>query len=90
MRRRWSSTRLDRRFWRSSLTLGVSLCCCLSIAPSHSNAEDPPVTIARIEEDWEMKLLEPDPSSSSPQVTFFTRPSEHEPNRYFQTQLSIA
>ena len=90
MRRHWISKRIDQRIWHTVSVLGISLFSCLSTSLSPLAAEDPPITIARIEEDWEMKLLEPDPASSSPQVTFFTRPSEHDPNRYFQTQMNYA
>lgn len=90
MRQHRTSKRPDQTVWRSVSVLGISLFSCLSIALSPLAADDPPITIMRIEEDWEMKLLEPDPASSSPQVTFFTRPSENDPNRYFQTQMNYA
>ncbi|WP_144057719.1 hypothetical protein [Novipirellula maiorica] len=47
------------------------------------------VAIFKIEEDWEMVLNEPDAINHSPQVTFFTTPTD-EPSRYFQLQLNHA
>ncbi len=48
------------------------------------------VVVVRIEEDWEMKLIEPAPDNSSPQVTFFTYPNEDDADLYFQTQMNYA
>ncbi|WP_372721502.1 hypothetical protein [Novipirellula sp.] len=60
----------------------------LAVAPAADcSAED--VAIFKIEEDWEMVLNEPDPINHSPQVTFFTTPTD-DPSRYFQLQLNHA
>jgi hypothetical protein len=47
-------------------------------------------TIYRIEEDWEMVIKEPDASTYSPQVTFFTYPSVNLDQAYFQLQMNYA
>lgn len=72
------------------IALGAITFSCLSLWCSPVAAQDPTLSIVRIEEDWEMKLLTPDPASNSPQVTFFLRPSEFETDRYFQTQMNYA
>lgn len=59
----------------------------LSAAPSSDAAE--PV-VYRVEEDWEMVLIEPDAAIHSPQLTFFTSPNRHNSECYFQLQLNHA
>ncbi|TWU26652.1 hypothetical protein Pla52o_05050 [Novipirellula galeiformis] len=66
--------------------IGGILLLTLSLA-ANSYAEE--VAISKIEEDWEMVLNEPDPARHSPQVTFFTTPT-NDPNRYFQLQFNHA
>lgn len=66
---------------------GVLLGVLLGAAPS-SDAAEP--AVYRIEEDWEMVLTEPQPSTHSPQLTFFTLPVHNNLNQYFQLQLNHA
>ena len=56
---------------------------------SASASENTPA-IDRIEEDWEMNLIEPAPQNNSPQVTFFIKPSLQEDTSYFQIQMNYA
>jgi hypothetical protein len=90
MQRRWTMAQFEQSIDRCGTTLRIALFSCLAMSPCFGWGEEPPVTIVRIEEDWEMKLLEPDPENNSPQITFFTRPSEDDPSRYFQTQMNYA
>lgn len=45
---------------------------------------------ARIEEDWELKLQQPDALSNSPQLTIYLTPDASQPSVYFQLQLNHA
>ena len=45
---------------------------------------------ARIEEDWELKLHQPDALSNSPQLTTYLTPDAGRPSVYFQLQLNHA
>ncbi|MCM2374985.1 hypothetical protein [Aporhodopirellula aestuarii] len=44
----------------------------------------------KIEEDWELKLFQPDPLSNSPQLNIYLTPDSTHPESYFQLQLNHA
>ena len=46
--------------------------------------------VYKVEEDWEMVITQPDPITTSPQITFFTSPSVHSERTYFQLQMNYA
>ncbi|QDT06123.1 hypothetical protein K227x_45300 [Rubripirellula lacrimiformis] len=60
----------------AAMALGMS--CCQA-------SED---KVWKIEEDWEMVILQPDPQSNSPQVSFTTSPSTEVDDVYFQLQMN--
>lgn len=55
---------------------------------SISFAEDR--SIYRIEEDWELRINDPDPANFSPQLTLFVSPSVDTEADYFQLQLNYS
>ena len=46
--------------------------------------------IWKVEEDWELRTYQPDPSIYSPQVTFFVTPDSTKSDTYFQLQMNYA
>ena len=46
--------------------------------------------IWKVEEDWELRTYQPDPSIYSPQVTFFVTPDSTKSDTYFQRQMNYA
>jgi hypothetical protein len=44
----------------------------------------------KVEEEWELVVNEPEPSTNSPQVTFFTCPDAAQETCYFQLQMNYA
>lgn len=46
--------------------------------------------IWKVEEDWELRTYQPDPSIYSPQVTFFATPDSTKSDTYFQLQMNYA
>jgi hypothetical protein len=67
------------------MSVGVA---CLTLIATIAAAEETPPLLQRIEEDWEMQLIEPRPENNSPQVAFFVTPSSSEPSLYFQVQMN--
>ncbi|MFK8114415.1 MAG: hypothetical protein AB8B91_19590 [Rubripirellula sp.] len=47
-------------------------------------------SIFRIEEDWELRINDPDPANFSPQITLFVSPSVNSEVDYFQVQLNYS
>lgn len=72
---------------RNAALMGLA---CLTLMAISAVAEEPAPVLDRIEEDWEMQLIEPRPENNSPQVTFFVTPSASEPTLYFQVQMNYA
>lgn len=82
---------------RSTITLRTALStlliggmCLISALADSSVAAADDATIYKIEENWEMVINQPDPITTSPQVTFFTSPSVHSESDYFQLQMNYA
>jgi len=73
--------------------LGISIISltwmAATLAPAISCFASQP-TIWKIEEDWEMIVIEPQPTSNAPQVTFYTSPSTETDSTYFQLQMNYA
>jgi len=79
---------LHPRFVISGRIGFVALASFLMLGSSRADA--PVDQIDRIEEDWEMNLIEPDPENHSPQVTFFVNPNASQSATFFQVQMNYA
>jgi hypothetical protein len=65
---------------------GGTLGLCGNLPGQKSLAAEP--TVYKVEEDWELVVNQPDASSNSPQITFFTSPSHLLEDSYFQLQMN--
>ena len=65
---------------------GGTLVLCGNLSGQKSLAAEP--TVYKVEEDWELVVNQPDASSNSPQITFFTSPSHLLEDSYFQLQMN--
>ncbi len=66
--------------------VGILLLCNLVIAFENVVAQE--AAVWKVEEDWQLKTFQPDPSIFSPQVTFFSTPDAAENDSYFQLQMN--
>ncbi len=71
----------------SSCLATVAACITLGLSTTKSAAAEPWV---KVEEDWVLRLNEPDSETNSPQLTVYLTPNSNEPLSYFQVQLNHA
>ena len=55
-----------------------------------ASAADPSAPVYKVEEDWELVVIEPDALNFSPQVNLFISPLSEAESQYFQLQLNYA
>jgi hypothetical protein len=81
-------------FWDSAMmrakTAVIGGLFWVSILAGMQTCAGEEASIYKIEEVWELVILEPDPANHSPQVTFFTSPSVNIDDSYFQLQMNYA
>jgi hypothetical protein len=78
---------LSRRSDFMTFLLSMSL---IGLLGSVSCASAEETDIWKVEEDWELRTYQPDPSIYSPQVTFFVTPDSTKSDTYFQLQMNYA
>src|SRR5262249_30687112 len=77
-----SNAQAARRVWKVGLSLGV-VCALLSLASAQA------ADIIRIEEDWELVVADPDPSTFAPQVTSTISPLDNLSGYYGVFDLNL-
>lgn len=80
-------TQLPSVFTRSKILFG-GICFAAMLCSSATAQESSPVFM--VEENWEMKINEPDVKINSPQVAFFLYPDADCADCYFQLQMNYA
>jgi hypothetical protein len=78
----------NQRSYNLVRTAGAFFCAAwlAAVVGAHESSSK----IVRIEEDWEMNVIEPAPENNSPQVTFFVNPGSEDHSVYFQVQMNYA
>jgi len=64
------------------------IACLISDLSEPVLADESPVW--KVEEDWELKTYQSDPSIFSPQITFFSTPDDADTETYFQLQMNYS